>query len=433
MKVFFWALIVALGGFLFGFDTAVISGAEKSIQHVWHLTAWEHGFTISIALVGTVFGALLGGWPSDRLGRRTTLFWIAGLYFLSALGAALATHWGVFMAFRFLGGLGVGASSVTAPLYISELAPAESRGRLVALFQFNVVFGILVAYLSNYLLASLGPDAWRWMLGVQVVPAAIFFGLLFLVPRSPRWLLRQGLVAEGVAVLKRIDPDTAQHDARAILHAHKNATLASLWSPKYRRPLMLAGLLAFFNQASGIDAIIYFAPRIFGMAGLGQSSALLSSAGIGLTNFIFTLLAMSIIDRFGRRTLMFIGSIGLILTLALVARAFFSQHLGGLGVPVLLFGYIAFFAFSQGAVLWVFVSEIFPAEVRTQGQVLGSTVHWLTATIIAFVFPYFSEQLGGGVTFTFFAVMMVLQFLFVIFLMPETKGTTLEGEVVLGH
>ena len=433
MKVFFWALIVALGGFLFGFDTAVISGAEKAIQHVWQLSAWEHGVTISIALVGTVFGALLGGWPSERLGRRTTLFWIAGLYFVSALGAALASQWGVFMAFRFLGGLGVGASSVTAPLYISELAPAAARGRLVALFQFNVVFGILVAYLSNYLLANLGPDAWRWMLGVQVIPAAIFFGLLFLVPRSPRWLLRKGRVREGLAVLTRIDPATAQHDADTILTANQHAKTGSLWSPQYRRPLLLAGLLAFFNQASGIDAIIYFAPRIFGMAGLGQSSALLSSAGIGLTNFLFTLLAMSVIDRFGRRTLMFIGSIGLVLTLGLVARAFFLQQLGGLGVPLLLFGYIAFFAFSQGAVLWVFVSEIFPAEVRTQGQVLGSTVHWLTATVIAFVFPYLSEQLGGGITFAFFAAMMVVQFLYVIFLMPETKGTSLEGEVVVGH
>lgn len=433
MKVFFWALVVALGGFLFGFDTAVISGAEKSIQYMWQLTSWEHGLTISIALVGTVAGSLLGGWPAERLGRRTTLFWIAGLYFVSALGAALATNWGVFMAFRFLGGLGVGASSVTAPLYISELAPAASRGRLVALFQFNVVFGILVAYLSNYLLANIGPDAWRWMLGVQVIPAAIFFGLLFLVPRSPRWLLRQGLVAEGMEVLERIDPATAQHDARAILRAHKNTVAGSLWSPNYRRPLVLAALLAFFNQASGIDAIIYFAPRIFGMAGLGQESALLSSAGLGLTNFVFTLLAMSVIDRFGRRTLMFIGSVGLIGTLGLVARAFFAQQLGGPLVPGLLFGYIAFFAFSQGAVLWVFVSEIFPAEVRTQGQVLGSTVHWLTATVIAFVFPYLSEQLGGGVTFAFFTAMMGLQFLFVLFLMPETKGTTLEGEVVLGH
>ena len=433
MKVFFWALIVALGGFLFGFDTAVISGAEKAIQQVWHLTSWEHGVTISIALVGTVVGALLGGWPSERFGRRSTLFGIAALYGGAAGGGGGTSLGGVFCGLGLGGGGGGGASSVTAPLYISELAPAESRGRLVALFQFNVVFGILVAYLSNYLLADIGPDAWRWMLGVQVVPAALFFGLLFLVPRSPRWLLRKGRVAEGLAVLERIDPDTAQQDARTILRAAKNAKSGSLWDPAYRRPLVLAALMAFFNQASGIDAIIYFAPRIFGMAGLGQSSALLSSAGIGLTNFVFTLLAMSVIDRFGRRTLMGIGSVGLVLTLALVARAFFAQQLGGLGVPLLLFGYIAFFAFSQGAVLWVFVSEIFPAEVRTQGQVLGSSVHWLTATIIAFIFPYLSEQLGGGVTFGFFALMMVCQLLFVLFMMPETKGTTLEGDAVPMH
>jgi len=433
MKVFFWALIVALGGFLFGFDTAVISGAEKAIQHVWQLSSLEHGITISIALVGTVAGALLGGWPSERLGRRLTLFWIAGLYFVSALGAALAPGWGLFMLFRFLGGLAVGASSVTAPLYISELAPAESRGRLVALFQFNVVFGILVAYLSNYLLSGMGPDAWRWMLGVQVIPAVLFFGLLFFVPRSPRWLIRKGFMAEGLEVLHRIDPETAEEDAQAILQLHRTTAKGSLWDPQYRRPLLLAALMAFFNQASGIDAIIYFAPRIFGMAGLGQESALLSSAGLGLTNFLFTLLGMMLIDRFGRRTLMFIGSVGLVLTLGLVARAFFTQQLGGLLVPGLLFGYIAFFAFSQGAVLWVFISEIFPGPVRTQGQVLGSAIHWLTATVIAFVFPYLSEQLGGGVTFAFFTVMMGLQLLFVLFLMPETKGTKLEGDVVVGH
>jgi sugar porter (SP) family MFS transporter len=428
-NVFFWAIVVALGGFLFGFDTAVISGAEKAIQQVWGLSAWEHGFTISIALIGTVIGAIFGSVPSDALGRRTTLSWIAVLYLVSAVGAALSPAWVPFMMFRFLGGLGVGASSVTAPLYISEVSPPASRGRMVGMFQFNVVFGILASYLSNYLLKDIGPDAWRWMLGVQAVPAIAFFVLLFRIPESPRWLLRRQRVDEARAVFERIDPATAAQNVQTILvaNAAEQGPGESLWAPQYRRPVLLAILFAMFNQLAGINAIIYYAPRIFEMTGLGQGAALLSSAGVGLVNFIFTLLGVNIIDRFGRRKLMLVGSVGLIATLALVARAFYAQQFGGLLVPVLLFGYIAFFAFSQGAVIWVFISEIFPSAVRAKGQALGSSTHWVMAVIITFTFPYFTEKLGGGNTFAFFAAMMVLQLLYVLNMMPETKGTTLEA------
>ena len=427
-KVLFWAIVTALGGFLFGFDTAVISGAEKAIQRLWQLSVFEHGFTISIALIGTVLGAMFGGIPSDRLGRRQTLRWIAVLYLVSAVGAALAPGWVPFMIFRFLGGLGVGASSVTAPLYISEISPAESRGKLVGLFQFNIVFGILIAYLSNYLLANVGDHSWRLMLGVQAVPSVVFLYFLFRVPESPRWLLLHGRLDEGREVLRIINPVTVEADVAAILTSQSLAgqQSESLWAAQYRTPVLLAVAFAFFNQVSGINAIIYYAPRIFEMTGLGQGAALLSSAGIGLVNFAFTLLGVNVIDRFGRRTLMLVGSVGLIATLALVARAFYYEQFGGVLVPVLLFVYIAFFAFSQGAVIWVFISEIFPNAVRAKGQALGSSTHWVMATVIAFTFPWFAEHLGGGHTFAFFAVMMVLQLLFVWRFMPETKGMSLE-------
>jgi len=427
-KVLFWSIVTALGGFLFGFDTAVISGAEKAIQQLWNLNAVEHGLTISIALIGTVLGAMFGGIPSDRLGRRQTLRWIAVLYLVSAVGAALAPAWVPFMIFRFLGGLGVGASSVTAPLYISEISPANSRGKLVGLFQFNIVFGILIAYLSNYLLANVGTHSWRLMLGVQAVPAVAFLLFLFRVPESPRWLLLHGRLDEGRDVLRIINPTTVETDVAAILSSQSHAARQSesLWARQYRTPVLLAVAFAFFNQVSGINAIIYYAPRIFEMTGLGQGAALLSSAGIGLVNFCFTLLGVNLIDRFGRRTLMLVGSVGLILMLGLVARAFYSQQFNGYTVPALLFGYIAFFAFSQGAVIWVFISEIFPNAVRAKGQALGSSTHWVMATVIAFTFPYFAEHLGGGHTFAFFCVMMVLQLIFVWRFMPETKGSSLE-------
>jgi sugar porter (SP) family MFS transporter len=428
-RILFWSITVALGGFLFGFDTAVISGAEREIQNVWGLNAFQHGFTVSIALIGTVIGALFGGIPSDRIGRKKTLFWIAVLYLISALGSALSTNWYLFMAFRFVGGLGVGASSVTAPMYISEISPADRRGRLVAMFQFNVVFGIVIAYISNYFIAGIGANSWRWMLGVEAIPAILFLVLVLKIPRSPRWLiLKRNLVDEARAILELINPDNVDETLRNIEQSkHVTNKDQHLFKSRiYRLPIALAMLIAFFNQASGINAIIYYAPRIFEMTGLGESSALLSTAGIGIVNFIFTLLAMRLIDKFGRRTLMLVGSIGLIITLGLVSRAFYTESFGGMAVPVFLFIYIAFFAFSQGAVIWVFISEVFPNEVRAGGQALGSFTHWFMAALISFSFPAISEILGGGTTFLIFAIMMVLQLLFVLRLMPETKGKSLE-------
>lgn len=431
-KVFFWAFTVALGGFLFGFDTAVISGAEKSIQQLWSLNTFEHGLTVSIALIGTVVGSLTGAIPSDRFGRKATLFAVAVLYLVSSVGTAMATDWVTFLLFRFLGGIGVGISSVAAPLYISEISPARSRGRLVAMFQFNVVFGILVAYLSNYLLVGFGENDWRWMLGVQAFPSVVFLVAILFVPESPRWLItNKGEFKEAQRILSVANDES---EAKKILSdillsaesSSKEGGKPSIFSTQYKLPVLLALLFAFFNQVSGINAIIYYAPRIFEMAGLGKSSALLSSAGIGLINFCFTLLAINLIDRFGRRTLMFIGSFGLIITLGLVAWAFYSGNLGGYSVPIYLFVYIAFFALSQGAVIWVFISEIFPNQVRAAGQSMGSFMHWLLAAIIAFTFPYFTETLGGGNTFMIFCGMMILQLLFVWKMMPETKGTSLE-------
>jgi len=426
-----WSFVVALGGFLFGFDTAVISGAEKSVQAHWGLSEFQHGVTMAIALLGTVVGALTGAYPSDRLGRKRTLFMIAALYFFSALGTALASDWYVFILFRFLGGIGVGVSSVTAPIYISEISPAGRRGRLVGLFQFNVVLGILVSYLSNYLIGQGGEHAWRWMLGVQAVPALLFYILIHFVPESPRWLLlyRQNREA-AVHILKKINPLHYQKELETILVAAKaassNGNAASLFSKKYRFPVFLAVVFAIFNQVSGINAVIYYAPRVFEMAGLGAQGSLLSTVGIGLVNFTFTLIAINVIDKVGRRKLMLIGSFGLIAALALVSLSFYAENPNGLAITAYLMIYIAFFAFSQGAVIWVFIAEIFPNEVRAKGQTLGSLTHWVMAAIITFFFPMLSERLGGGNTFLIFVGFMVLQLLFVWKLMPETKGKSLE-------
>ncbi|KIC89643.1 sugar porter family MFS transporter [Flavihumibacter sp. ZG627] len=430
-KVLLWSVVVALGGFLFGFDTAVISGAEQSIQTYWSLSAFEHGLTVSIALIGTILGALLGRFPSEKLGRKKTLILIAVLYLLSSIGTALATNWYIFLLFRLLGGIGVGASSVTAPIYISEISPAKSRGKLVAMFQFNIVLGILVSYLTNYLIGMEGENSWRWMLGVQVVPSLIFLLMLRLVPESPRWLiLKKNRIAEAEEVLKIINPEGYKEDVNMIrqdaVQVAGEEDNTSLFTRKNRFPVFLAVSFAVFNQVSGINAIIYYAPRIFEMTGLGKQSSLLSSVGIGAVNLLFTLIALNFIDRFGRRTLMMIGSFGLILTLGLVSRAFYLNDFGGLMITVLLLVYIAFFAFSQGAVIWVFISEIFPNQVRAKGQTLGSLTHWVMAAIVAFSFPMLAESLGGGNTFLFFCIMMVVQLLFVWKLMPETKGKSLE-------
>jgi sugar porter (SP) family MFS transporter len=429
-SVMAWSMVVALGGFLFGFDTAVISGAEKSIQQYWHLSVVEHGLTISIALIGTVIGSLLGAKPSDRFGRKNTLYFVAAAYLLSSIGTALADNWYLFLCFRLLGGLGVGISSVTAPIYISEVSPADRRGRLVGLFQFNVVLGILISYLSNYLISQGGEASWRWMLGVQAFPSLLFIVLIYFIPESPRWLiLKKGATAKALEILRVINPLNCEQELASIqssdLYSKVNSS-ANLFSGQYKKPVLLAMFFAFFNQVSGINAIIYYAPRIFEMAGLGAHSSLLSTVGIGLVNFIFTLVGINIIDRVGRRTLMIVGSMGLIGSLFLVAFTFYSGNMNGFAIPLYMMTFIAFFAFSQGAVIWVFISEIFPNQVRAKGQTLGSSTHWIMAAIIAFSFPYLAESLGGAVTFSFFGTMMILQFIFVWRFMPETKGRSLE-------
>lgn len=429
-RLYGWALTVGLGGFLFGFDTAVISGAEQQIQALWQLSDGVHGFAVAIALYGTVLGAMLGGIPSDRIGRKATLFWVGILYLVSAVGSALAPEVVSFMAFRFIGGLGVGASSVAAPMYIAEVAPARARGRLVGLFQFNVVLGILIAYASNYLLRDVGDQAWRWMLGVEAVPALLFVLLVTRVPNSPRWLVvKRGRDDEARDILRATglpEPEVMQ----AIVAIRESVLLQASGRqvPLFRRqfafPIVLAVLFAFFNQVSGINAIIYYAPRILEMAGLGNQAALLSTAGIGLVNLIFTMVGLGLIDRFGRRTLMVTGSVGLIATLSLVSYAFATGASGW--VSGLLFVYIAFFAMSQGAVIWVFISEVFPNQVRAGGQALGSFTHWLLAALIANAFPFVANRLGGSLVFGIFAGMMALQLIYVWRLMPETKGVSLE-------
>lgn len=429
-KVLYWSMGVALGGFLFGFDTAVISGAEQAIQKYWSLTDFEHGFTVSIALIGTVIGALVGSYPSDRLGRKATLVLIAALYLVSSLGTALVTDWYLFLIFRFLGGLGVGASSVAAPVYISEIAPADQRGKLVGMFQFNVVLGILISYFSNFIIGHDGESSWRWMLGIQAFPSLLFLVVLAYIPESPRWLLQHGRVEDGTHVFRLINPTGYQEQVADVLagfgSADSPAASESLLDKRYKFPVFLAILFAVFNQVSGINAVIYYAPRIFEMTGLGRNASLLSTVGIGLVNFCFTLIAINFIDRVGRRRLMMIGSVGLIATLGLVARAFYMQDFEGWSVTIYLLIYIAFFAFSQGAVVWVFISEIFPNQVRAKGQTLGSFTHWICAVLIAFSFPLLAQKLGGGHTFAFFTTMMVFQLLFVWKLMPETKGRSLE-------
>ncbi len=455
--IFFWSVTVALGGFLFGFDTAVISGAEQDIQRVWALSDVEHGLAIAMALYGTVIGALFGGAPADRFGRKQTLFWIGVFYLISALGSALAPELYAFMLFRFLGGLGVGASSVVAPMYISEIAPADRRGRLVALFQFNIVLGIVVAYVSNYFIAGMGENAWRWMLGVEGVPALAFAVMVSTVPRSPRWLfLHQGNTEEARRVLRRIDPSLVEQRMGDMGHylrqnPNQHVSLRYFFSRVFRWPIVLAFLFACFNQLAGINAIIYYAPRIFELTGVASDHALLSASLIGLVNLMFTMLGLALIDLVGRKTLMLIGSVGLIATLALVTRAFLSAPVDLSAVPDLdafmaslsparvasiraaydgviwyLCAYIAFFALSQGAVIWVFISEIFPHEARGLGQSFGSFTHWMLAALITNLFPVVLGQLGGGPIFAFFTGMMVLQLLYVIFIMPETKGKTLE-------
>ncbi len=430
-KLILWSIVVALGGFLFGIDVAVISGAEQEIKKVWELTDVMHGIAIGMALYGTVVGAMTGGIPAARFGRKSTLLWIGIFYLVSSIGSAIAPDVYTFMVFRFIGGLAIGASSVVAPMYIAEIAPAKNRGKLVATFQFNIVFGILVAYFSNYLLQDISDQSWRWMLGVVAIPSFIYCLLMFFVPESPRWLIvHKGDYQKARAILEVSDP-AGVDEALAALHKSideekQKESLASFFTKRYSKPILLAFLIAAFNQLSGINAIIYYAPRVFELAGIGKESAFLQSAGIGLVNLVFTMFGLYLIDRLGRKKLMLLGSIGYIVSLTAVAAAFYWGWLGGMMVPVLLFLFIASHAIGQGAVIWVFISEIFPNNVRAYGQSLGSATHWVLAAIIASIFPILAARFGAAPLFLFFAIMMVFQLLWVLFKMPETKGVPLE-------
>ncbi len=424
------AVVASLAGFLFGFDTVVISGAEQTIQSLWQLDSTLHGLAISMALWGTVLGALTGGWPSERFGRKKTLLWIGVLYLSSAIGSALAPEVYSFMFFRFIGGLGVGISTVAAPMFISEIAPPKYRGRLAGMFQFNIVLGILIAFVSNALLAGVGEYAWRWMLGVEAFPALAFAALCVGLPESPRWLIvRKKDLEGGLAVLKKTSAGATKEELdllyREIIASGNEAKQSTvLFSRQLLKPILLAFFIAFFNQLSGINAILYFAPRIFEMAGLATETALLQSVGIGITNLIFTFVGLWLIDRLGRRSLLYIGSFGYILSLGLTTWAFSSGNFGM--VPVYIFAFIAAHAIGQGAVIWVFISEIFPNKQRAFGQSLGSFTHWFFAALLTLVFPRMAEKLEPQFIFGIFLGMMILQLVWVALFVPETKGIPLE-------
>ena len=423
-------IVGALGGLLFGFDTAVISGTTAALTQVYQLTPRLLGVTVFSALVGTIFGAMLAGFPGERYGRRDSLRILGVLYVVSALGCALAWDWNALVIFRLIGGLGIGGSSVLGPMYIAEIAPARLRGRLVGLFQFCVVFGILLAYFSNYLigLAKFGAAEWRWMFGVAAIPALIFFVLLFSIPRSPRWLVKKARVEEARAVLRTLGDENYEKDLREIVesvHLEQRQMQEPLFSRKFRLPIFLAVTIGMFNQLSGINAILYYLNDIFAHAGFSQASASLQAVAVGFTNLVFTVIAMSVIDKLGRKTLLLVGAVGTALCLAGVSAVFFTGRSED-KLVWLLIGYIAFFAFSQGAVIWVYLAEVFPNTVRAKGQSLGSFSHWFMNGLISLVFPMVAAR-SGAYPFVFFSAMMVLQFFVVLFIYPETKGVTLEA------
>ena len=423
-NVLFWSITVGLGGMLFGLDVAVISGAELAIQALWKLDSWTHGLAIATALYGTVVGAALGGIPADRFGRKPTLLWIGISFFISSIGAALASNVEYFMLFRFLGGLGIGASSVVAPIYISEIAPAKHRGKLVISFQLNVVLGILIAYISNYFIQGMEND-WRIMLGVVGIPSLLFSILILFTPETPTFLLlKRNDVVGAKKVLALADPNPEETIQRITDNQKSQIQGDRLFSKKFITPLVLSFLFSFFNQMSGINAIIYYAPRIYELTGLGKESALLSTAGIGLANLIFTMIGWYFIDRVGRRKLMYIGSFGYIISLCLITLSFYQESFTL--VPLYIFVFIASHAIGQGSVIWVFISEIFPNSVRASGMAWGSLTHWVLAALVANFFPIFTEMFGGTVIFGFFGLMMIGQLTYVMFMMPETKGTSLE-------
>ncbi|MFV0458781.1 MAG: sugar porter family MFS transporter [Actinomycetales bacterium] len=432
------ALVASLGGLLFGFDTAVISGTTDSLTRVFNLSPAMLGFTVTTALIGTIVGALVAGKPADTYGRKKVLYVIGILYFISALGSALTSNLYIFMLARFVGGLGVGAASVCAPIYTAEISPARVRGRLVGLVQFNIVFGILLAYLSNYIIRITAPEesAWRWMFGVEAVPALIFFLLLFTVPETPRWLMANGHEDQGQVLARQLtssEPEARKliDEVQASLADAENAPNVKFFTPSHRKVIMLAFFIAMFNQMSGINAILYYAPEVMRRAGAGDSASFLMSVGVGLMNLVATMAALTVIDRVGRRLLMVVGSIGYIISLSFLAGVMFTYagNYTSTSATLVLLGlmlFIAAHAFGQGAVIWVFISEIFPNRIRGRGQSLGSLTHWVFAAVTSFLFPPIVDALGGGVAFSIFAIFMVGQLIWVIKVMPETKGVPLE-------
>ncbi len=421
------SVVAALGGLLFGFDTAVIAGTTHALTLKYELSPGLLGMTVAVALLGAIIGAMSAGIPGERFGRRNSLRLLAVLYLASALGCAFAWGWYPLVFFRFLGGLGIGGSSVLGPMYIAEIAPAKWRGRLVGLFQFNVVFGILLAYFSNYIIALMhfGATEWRWMLGVASVPAALFLVMLFGIPQSPRWLVEKRRVDEARTVLQQVGEQNLEQELKDILESmHLERAREPLFTRKYRLPIFLAVTIGMFNQLAGINAILYYLNDIFARAGFSALSGDIQAVAVGATNLLFTVIAMSMIDRVGRRRLLLIGSVGTAACLGGVAAIFFTSAHENLLVWLLM-GYIAFFAFSQGAVIWVYISEVFPNRVRAKGQSLGSFSHWFMNAIISWTFPLIAAA-SGAYPFVFFAAMMVLQFIVVLLFYPETKGVTLE-------
>lgn len=434
-KLYYWSITVALAGFLFGFDTVVISGADKALEKIWagntlfgNSEAFHGIVVMSSALWGTVLGAIFGAWPTNNWGRKNTLILIGVLYSVSALGSALVSDPYLFAMLRFLGGIGVGISTIAAPAYVSEIAPAKNRGQLVALYQFNIVFGILMAFASNYLISELIlVETWRWMIGIEFLPALIYTILVFGIPKSPRWQIMRGKIDDAKKTLKLLNPNQdIDAEVDQILNLQtKNTNKASIFSKTYKTPLLLVLALAAFNQFSGINAFLYYSPRIFELAGLEESSALISSIGVGVVNLIFTLIGMSLIDKLGRKQLMYMGSLGYIVSLGLVAYAFATEWFG-MHIPVFFFLFIASHAIGQGAVIWVFISELFPNHLRAQGQSVGSSTHWVLAAIIPALVPFLFAEIGPATVFGIFAFMMILQLVWVHFVMPETKGVQLE-------
>lgn len=430
-RILFWSITSALAGFLFGFDTVVISGAEQKIQSLWNLSPGAHGIAMASTLYGTVIGALIGGWPTDRFGRKPTLLIIGVLYLISAVWSALANDVYSFSAARIMGGLGIGISTVAAPLYNAEIAPPQRRGLLAGMFQFNIVFGIVVAYASNAMLSGLGENAWRWMLGVAAFPSLIYVFCCLSIRESPRWLIgKKNDLDGGIAVLREIHPQASDAEIRAEAQSIAGASYDRLssqkfWTRSLRVPILLAFLVAFFNQMSGINAILYFAPRIFEMAGLGQQAALLQSVGIGITLMVFTMVGVWSIDKVGRRTLLYVGSYGYIFSLGVVAWGFFTENFQV--IPISIFCFIAAHGVGQGTVIWVLISEVFPDRHRAEGQALGSFTHWIFAALITTFFPKVISVFSLSAIFLFFCGMMVLQLIWVRTMVVETKGVPLES------